>query len=129
MPQFDTKYKQICVVFKNYFISSIPLFSAQHLSLPLFFVQGLLSPVFWSTYNSTKITSTPSLQTQSNGIKISLLPLNKPQNPWFGCGTTKPNAFAVTTSKTMSVICPKHFPSTVLITCLDFNSKKDVSIF
>ena len=32
-------------------------------------------------------------------------------------------------SKIMSVMCPKHFPSTVLITCLALSSKKDASIF
>lgn len=81
-----------------------------------------------STYSSTRITSTPILQTQSNGINSSLLPLNILQKPWFGCGTTKPKVHAWTTSKTMSVIWPKQTPSTVFMTCLAFSSWKDASI-
>ena len=37
-------------------------------------------------------------------------------------GYHQPKAHAVATSKTISVICPKHLPSTVFITCLALSS-------
>ena len=76
----------------------------------------------FGSISSISITSTPILHMQLKGTKTDFAFLKSDQELQAGFGTTNPKILHVLTSKTRSMILPRHLPSTTLITCLHLSS-------